>query len=268
MTSSYKRNGAPKITGLFGDLRATPVGMGSIPGLALFMIGHILDAPLQYALFTRGWAGDMVAAIGLPVSGQWYQQVTAGPGFGGLGPIPSVIVGMSMLAGVRNAYWLLVTNNFEWSVPAVAQVLAYTYAASAFNTLLAVQVLASHPHPFLGWKQYVGMGLYVLGMTLAFVSEASRARFKKDPRNKGKIDDTGLWGVVRHPNYLGYLVWRSGVTLTAGSLPLTAGFIVFQLTLFHVGVLRGLHSWMAARYGAQWEEYKGRVPYGFLPGIV
>lgn len=110
-------------------------------------------------------------------------------------------------------------------------------------------------------------------------------------------------GVVRHPNYLGYLVWRSGVTLTAvrlrlpsfrfslmpspsphlstyhepaltrlrtlqGSLPLTAGFIVFQLTLFHVGVLRGLHSWMAARYGAQWEEYKGRVPYGFLPGIV
>ncbi|KAJ6595535.1 hypothetical protein DFH09DRAFT_1305341 [Mycena vulgaris] len=53
------------------------------------------------------------------------------------------------------------------------------------------------------------------------IAEGSRKKFKKDLKNKGKIDDTGLWSFVRHPNYLGYTFWRTGITLATGSLGAT-----------------------------------------------
>jgi len=65
----------------------------------------------------------------------------------------------------------------------------------------------------LGWKQWAGVGLFIVGMLMEIVSEGSRKRFKANPSNKGKIDDTGLWSVVRHPNYAGYVLWRSSVML-------------------------------------------------------
>ena len=55
----------------------------------------------------------------------------------------------------------------------------------------------------LGWKQYIGAGLFALGMAFEFGSEETRRQFKAKPENKGKIDNTGLFGVVRHPNYAG-----------------------------------------------------------------
>lgn len=86
----------------------------------------------------------------------------------------------------------------------------YNLFVDTFNTFSAVRALtASGPVvadnfiEALGWKQWTGIGLFVVGILIETLCEESRKRFKADPANKGKIDDTGLWSIVRHPNYAG-----------------------------------------------------------------
>jgi len=105
-------------------------------------------------------------------------------------------------------------------------------------------------------------------MVIEMASEETRATFKKDPKHKGLVDDTGLFGVVRHPNYLGYLIWRTGAGLVSGSLG--AGVFAFasNLGFFLYQSIPGLSKYMSQRYGEQYTSYEKRVPYKLIPGIV
>jgi steroid 5-alpha reductase family enzyme len=92
----------------------------------------------------------------------------------------------------------------------------------SISTLVAVHAITSSDSvaaesfiEALGWKQWVGVGLFIAGMLIEIVAEESRKHFKANPSNKGKIDDTGLWSIVRHPNYVGYTLWRSSIMLAA-----------------------------------------------------
>lgn len=69
----------------------------------------------------------------------------------------------------------------------------------------------------LGPMQLAGAALFVTGIAMEIICEETRARFKSKPENKGRVDDTGLFGLVRHPNYLGYTLWRSGLMLATVS---------------------------------------------------
>ena len=44
--------------------------------------------------------------------------------------------------------------------------------------------------------RWTGLGLFLSGIAIEMLSEESRKKFKSDPRNKGKVDGTGLFGVV------------------------------------------------------------------------
>ncbi|KAJ7821309.1 hypothetical protein B0H14DRAFT_2371390 [Mycena olivaceomarginata] len=83
-------------------------------------------------------------------------------------------------------------------------------------------MLTSSPHPILGsftecigWKQWAGLALFVIRISMEMIAEDSRKKFRKDPKNKGKIDNTGLWSVVSHPNYLGFFLGISLVTVSS-----------------------------------------------------
>ncbi|KAJ6554547.1 hypothetical protein B0H19DRAFT_1154002 [Mycena capillaripes] len=244
----------------------------SIPGIATFFLGRLSDAPLQYAMFTQGWAVKGLTAVGLRASSL---LISAGPGVAGLGPIPTLLTGMYAVSSLRHAYWILFTSNFNWPASVSLQVVLYNTLVNTINTLVAVNALTSSPYPILGdftdcigWKQYAGVALFAIGITMETVAEEGRKRFKKDPKNKGKIDDTGLWSFVRHPNYLGYTLWRTGITLATGSLIATAALSTFQIMAFNSGGIPGISSYMSAKYGQQWTDYKKRVPSAIIPGIL
>ena len=73
---------------------------------------------------------------------------------------------------------------------------------STLNTLVLVYQVSRFPleAQSLGWKQYAGAALFAIGMAAEFGSEETRRQFKAKPENKGKVANTGLFGVVRHPN--------------------------------------------------------------------
>ncbi|TKG94754.1 DUF1295 domain-containing protein [Puteibacter caeruleilacunae] len=57
---------------------------------------------------------------------------------------------------------------------------------------------------------YIGIALWLLGFSFETIGDYQLSRFKKNPNNKGKVLDTGLWKYTRHPNYFGdAAVWWS-----------------------------------------------------------
>ncbi|KAJ7630014.1 hypothetical protein DFH06DRAFT_1101999 [Mycena polygramma] len=270
MSSQKPLPTGPPARGTPAALRADPET--NVPGIATFVLGRLSDAPLQYMIFTQGWAVKGLAAVGLRASNL---LISAGPGVGGLGPIPTLLTGMYAVAGLRHGYWAAFTSNYKTPPSFALQVVAYNTVLNTINTLVAVNALTHSPLPILGdftdcigWKQWAGLALFAVGIGMETVAEESRKRFKKDPKNKGKIDDTGLWCVVRHPNYLGYTLWRAGITLTTGSIPATVVLTLMQLFAFYTASIPEISSYMSAKYGKQWSYYKNIVPSAIIPGVL
>lgn len=54
----------------------------------------------------------------------------------------------------------------------------------------------------------LGVLAFGIGFGFEVVGDWQLARFRRDPSNRGKVLDTGLWRYTRHPNYFGdALVW-------------------------------------------------------------
>ena len=55
---------------------------------------------------------------------------------------------------------------------------------------------------------YLGIGLWLVGMVFEVGGDYQLARFKSDPANEGEVMCKGLWRYTRHPNYFGdFCVW-------------------------------------------------------------
>lgn len=58
-----------------------------------------------------------------------------------------------------------------------------------------------------------GTAVILFGTLLEVLADNSMHTFRKNPENKGKVVDTGLWKYSRHPNYLGEIIVWVGVYL-------------------------------------------------------
>jgi steroid 5-alpha reductase family enzyme len=64
------------------------------------------------------------------------------------------------------------------------------------------------PGPPLGLLDGIGAALAAGGLFFEAVADTQLARFQRDPVNKGRVLERGLWGLSRHPNYFGEtLLW-------------------------------------------------------------
>ncbi len=64
-----------------------------------------------------------------------------------------------------------------------------------------------------------GLPVWCAGFFFESVGDAQLARFRRDPANKGRIMDRGLWKYTRHPNYFGESLMWVGIWLIALEVP-------------------------------------------------
>jgi steroid 5-alpha reductase family enzyme len=86
---------------------------------------------------------------------------------------------------------------------------------------------------------FAGIAVWSVGMLFETLGDLQLARFRADPRNRGKVLDRGLWRYTRHPNYFGdFCVW-CGLYLLALATgeawwsvigPLTMLFVLLRLS--------------------------------------
>ncbi|MDX2414633.1 MAG: DUF1295 domain-containing protein [Bacteroidales bacterium] len=70
----------------------------------------------------------------------------------------------------------------------------------------------------LVFLDYLGIVIWLIGFVFESVGDYQLSRFKKNPDNKGKVFDKGLWKYTRHPNYFGDIaVWCSFAVFSVAS---------------------------------------------------
>jgi steroid 5-alpha reductase family enzyme len=118
----------------------------------------------------------------------------------------------------------------------------------------------------LGMLDVLGVALWIFGFYFEVVGDAELSRFLKDPANKGKLMQSGLWAYSRHPNYFGEVTQWWGLWLVALSVPngwlSIVGPVVITFLILKVSGVPMLEKKMAEN--PEFSKYKQRVSV-FIP---
>lgn len=99
--------------------------------------------------------------------------------------------------------------------------------------LIALPVILinkSGGNPF-GFLDVLGAAIWLFGFVFECAGDAQLARFMKDPGNRGKLMQSGLWKYTRHPNYFGEVTLWWGLWIVSLSAPVHFASIVGPLTI-------------------------------------
>ncbi|RYG28789.1 MAG: DUF1295 domain-containing protein, partial [Chitinophagaceae bacterium] len=131
----------------------------------------------------------------------------------------------------------------EWGKDANRNFLFFFQFQAISNVILALPffIVTSNGDPELHVLEYAGIAIWAIAFLGEMIADRQLANFKKDPKNKGKVCDTGLWNYSRHPNYffewltwMGYFVFALATPF--GYLAIISPAIILYLLLKVTGV--------------------------------
>ncbi|KAJ3781658.1 hypothetical protein GGU11DRAFT_472461 [Lentinula aff. detonsa] len=244
---------------------------------SVFVFFRALDLPLQYSIISsRALAAPLIRELGgasIPPTGRPLYLLGTNTG---LSPQRAILFGMAIGSVVKQSHWAMFISREPMPTGASAAVGVFNAFSNAINMILFTNAATSalaYPtvdgdETKLSVPTLVGLGMYALGMVLEWGSELQRLRFKKNPINKGRVYSGGLFGLARHINYGGYVLWRGGFALAAAGW--TWGAIVggFHIWNFVSSSIPELDEYCSNRYNEQWAQYKRAVPYKLFPFIL
>jgi steroid 5-alpha reductase family enzyme len=112
----------------------------------------------------------------------------------------------------------------------------------------------------------LGFALWVFGFLFEVVADWQLRRFKMDPASAGRVMDSGLWSLSRHPNYFGEAVlwWGIGLlTLPAGGWLSFIGPLMITFLLLKISGVAMLDAAMLQRR-PDYANYVATTP-AFVP---
>jgi len=152
----------------------------------------------------------------------------------------------------------------EWGKWFYARSYAQVYmlqGALLFIVALPVLAINRSPGSAFGFLEVMAVCLWLFGFLFESVGDAELARFTKDPINRGKILQSGLWRYTRHPNYFGEVVQWWGIGLLAVVVPDgwfgIVGPLTITLLILKVSGIPMLEKKMAEN--PDFAEYKRRT---------
>lgn len=156
-----------------------------------------------------------------------------------------------------------------WGARWKSQLLLFLEIQAAVALVLAVAVMAAANNPGpIGLGDALGVAIAIAAIAGESIADAQLSRLARNPANKGKVCDTGLWAWSRHPNYFfEFLYWVAlvpiGIGYSWGFAALAAPIMMFVLLRYVSGV-PPLEQHMLRSRGAAFAEYQQRVP-AFFP---
>jgi steroid 5-alpha reductase family enzyme len=160
----------------------------------------------------------------------------------------------------------------EWAPHANLKFFIFFQMQALSNVFLAIPyfIIALNPDPHISILEWAGAGMWLLAIIGEGVSDWQLQHFKKDPSNKGKVCEYGLWNYSRHPNYFFQLmIWISVLVLAISSpygwiavvCPLVIGYLIFKITGIPMTEEQSLRS-----KGELYREYQ-RTTSVFVPWL-
>jgi protein-S-isoprenylcysteine O-methyltransferase len=161
-------------------------------------------------------------------------------------------------AGVDRYSYIIVWFSTAFPLIIAFLIQKHLLLANGFGSLAAL-------FPLPG---YAGCLVLLFGVTIRLTAAATlRGQFteKVSILEKHELVDTGIYGILRHPAYLGYLASLLGIGLILGNWVSVAALVVLPLG----GILYRIHVEERAllrHFGPAYQEYAGRTKR-LLPGI-
>lgn len=199
----------------------------------------------------------------------------------GYEPRKEVVFALSGLWSLRLGIYLLVrvgghlkeeegrykALRAEWSN---AKFYGFYQMQALSNVFLSIPffITSLNPEPHMHVLEYIGAGMWLLSIVGEGLSDYQLKLFKKDPANKGKVCQYGLWNYSRHPNYFFQLmIWISVTVFSVSSpygwlavlCPLSIGFLIFKVTGIPMTEEQAVRS-----KGDAYREYQ-RTTSAFVP---
>ncbi|MDQ1154481.1 DUF1295 domain-containing protein [Brevundimonas sp. SORGH_AS_0993] len=143
-------------------------------------------------------------------------------------------------------------------------------AATVVVLATSVRAAAVRPEAVLGWRDALAAIIVLVAVGGEALADRQMAAFRRNPSNKGKVADTGLWAWSRHPNYFfEWTVWLAWPIMALadgyvfGWLSLLAPILMWWL-LNHVSGVPMLEAQMLKSRPQAYRAYQARVSR-FLP---
>ena len=80
-------------------------------------------------------------------------------------------------------------------------------------SLCALTAIASESGVVENIYFYVGLLIYVVGVSIEIIADKQKTRFRSLEKNKDTFITSGLWSKSRHPNYLGEILLWFGISV-------------------------------------------------------
>jgi steroid 5-alpha reductase family enzyme len=239
---------------------------------ALMFVLWLLHFPLRNAaLADVGWAiGLVLLALfyTLHLTGYWRRTLILAP--------------MVVIWGMRLGFYLLFNRvsrpeegrytelRRKWGSHIGLKFLLFFEFQAVLCGVLSLPFLLAMHDPANGSSEFEnwGLGIWVVAFLGETIADAQLARFRRDPKNKGRVCDEGLWRYSRHPNYFfEFLIW---VSFALVAYPAQYGYLAFfspALMLFLLCRVSGIpmnEKHALRSMGDQYRKYQ-RSTSAFVP---
>ena len=87
----------------------------------------------------------------------------------------------------------------------------------SFCSMCALTAIASNDGVIVNNIFYIGLVTFIIGLSIEIIADSQKTKFRKDPKNKNKFINEGLWAKSRHPNYVGEITLWAGVAIMSFS---------------------------------------------------
>jgi len=228
----------------------------------LMFILWLLHFPLRNAaIVDAGWAfGLALLAMIYAVHGVGYWRRTL------------ILLPMAVLWGMRLGFYLLLTRvngqpeegryvelRRKWGSHIGLKFLLFFEFQALLCGVLSLPFLLAMHDPSKGSADFenAGAALWVVAFLGEMIADAQLARFKKDPKNKGRVCNAGLWRYSRHPNYFfEWLIWMSFAMVACTAQYGYLAFISPALILFFLFRVSGIPATEEQALRSKGEAYR------------
>lgn len=133
--------------------------------------------------------------------------------------------------------------------------------AVVWGVALPVLLVMTQPGGALGWLDFCGVLIWLIGFGCEALGDYQLLRFKQRPENRGKIIQCGLWRYTRHPNYFGEATLWWGIFLIALNAPYGASALISPVLIAFLLLKVSGIPMLEAKYADRpdFEDYKQRT---------
>lgn len=149
-------------------------------------------------------------------------------------PIRIIVATLVTVWGLRLTYVIAKRKVYkpteDWRYTQMRQKWGKNYKYKAYLYVFLLQsviiliisaptLLVANYYQPLGWMQYIGISIWLIGFVVELISDFQLKIFIKNNKIKNSVIQSGLWYYSRHPNYFGEVMLWWGLWLVVASLP-------------------------------------------------